>query len=83
MATSARLDRKTTAALERFCNANRITKTEAIERGINILLARAQEEVHPAFAVYQQLKLVPEATRPPAQRSSDAMRDAIRAKYTR
>lgn len=83
MATSARLDRKTTAALERFCKVNRITKTEAIERGINVLLAQAQEEVHPAFAIYQHLTLVPEAARPSTQRSSDAMRDAIRAKYSR
>lgn len=83
MATSARLDRKTTVALEQFCKANSITKTEAIERGINVLLAQEQEEAHPAFAVYQQLKLVPEAARTSTQRSSDAMRDAIRAKYTR
>ena len=83
MATSARLDRKTTVALERFCKANRITKTEAIERGISVLLAQVKEETHPAFAVYQQLNLVAEKARASTQRSSGAMRDAIHAKYTR
>lgn len=83
MTISARLDRKTVAALERFCRANKITKTQAIERGITVLLEQAQEQAHPAFIAYQQLKLVPEPSRAPVQRSSDAMRDAVRAKYSR
>ncbi len=83
MTTSARLDRKTVAALERFCRANNITKTQAIERGIIALLGQAQEQGHPAFAVYQQLKLAPEASRTPTKRSRDAMRDAVCAKYSR
>jgi hypothetical protein len=62
---------------------NAITKTQAIERGISVLLARAPEQSHPAFIAYQQLKLVPEISRSSTQRSSDAMRDAIRAKYSR
>jgi Ribbon-helix-helix protein, copG family len=83
MTISARLSNKTVAELDRFCKANKITKTEAIERGIAALLEQSREQAHPAFAVFQQLKLVPEAARPPARRSSDAMRDAIRAKYSR
>ena len=83
MTISARLDRKTVAALERFCRVNAITKTQAIERGITVLLAQAREQSHPAFIAYQQLKLVPEVPRSSTQRSSDAMRDAIRAKYSR
>jgi hypothetical protein len=38
--------------------------------------------MHPAFVAYTRLKLVPEAVRSPSHRSSDAMRDAIRAKYS-
>jgi hypothetical protein len=83
MTISARLDRKTVAALERFCKANKITKTQAIERGITVLLEQSQEQAHPAFLAYQQLKLVPEARRSSVQRSSEVMRDTIRAKYSR
>jgi hypothetical protein len=83
MAISARLSNKTVTELDRFCRANNITKTEAIERGIAVLLEQSKEQAHPAFAAFQQLKLVPEAVSPFTRRSSDAMRDTIRANYSR
>lgn len=83
MSVSARLSHKTVTELDRFCKANKITKTEAIERGIAALLEQSLGQAHPAFAAFQQLKLVPEAARPSTRRSSDAMRDAILAKYSR
>jgi hypothetical protein len=83
MATSARLSRKTEAALKRFCKAAGVTKTQAIEQGLAMLLEHDRNGTHAAFAAYQQLKLVPEVPSEASQRSSDAMRAAIRAKYHR
>jgi hypothetical protein len=42
-----------------------------------------RKSMHPAFIAYTRLKLVPEDVRSPSHRSSDAMRGAIRAKYSR
>ena len=80
MSISARLSPELEKALTRFCKTNGITKTEAIEKGIGLLLEQDREREHPAFAAYRQLKLVPEAAAS-AERSSDHMRAAIRAKY--
>jgi len=78
---SARLTRKTVAALARFCSARGITKTEALERGVALLLDRDRRGAHPAYAAYRQLKLAPEAPTRRKRRSSDAMRAKIRAKH--
>lgn len=81
MAVSARLRRDIDAKLRRFCTARRISKTEAIERGLELLLEQDRSQAHAAYLAYRQLKLVPERPAPTGKRSSDAIRAAIRAKY--
>jgi hypothetical protein len=81
MAISARLRRKTEAALTRFCRARGITKTEAIERGIGLLLDQDRRGAHPAYVAYRQLTLVPEPVARGRRRSSDPMRTKLRAKH--
>lgn len=66
---SARLRREVDAKLTRFCRARGISKTEAIERGIGLLMEQDREHAHPAYVAYQQLKVVPEE--PAGRRSSD------------
>jgi hypothetical protein len=82
MAVSARLGRDIEAALKRFCKANKLTKTEAIELGIGLLCQQKRGGKHPAFVAYQGLKLVAEDKPTNTGRSSDRMRTAIRAKYS-
>lgn len=81
MAVSARLKRDIDAKLKRFCSTRRISKTEAIERGLELLLELDRGQAHAAYLAYRQLKLVPERPAPAGTRSSDAIRTAIRAKY--
>ncbi len=81
MAVSARLKRETEARLTRFCRAKGISKTEAIERGIELLIEQDRGQAHPAYLAYRRLTLVAEAPARAQKRSSDAMRAAIRAKY--
>lgn len=84
MATSARLSKRAETALTRFCKAHNVTKTEAITRALDLLLVQDGRGAHPAFVAYQQLKLVPEQPVVALkEKSSDAMRAAIRAKYPR
>jgi hypothetical protein len=82
MAVSARLRRDVAAKLTRFCRTEGISKTEAIERGIELLVERTDSECHPAYAAYLSLKLVPESKRAGSRKSSDAMKTAIRARYS-
>lgn len=81
MAVSARLRRDIDAKLRRLCTARRISKTEAIERGLELLFERDRGQAHAAYLAYRQLKLVPERPSPSRKRSSDAIRTAVRAKY--
>ena len=86
MAISARLRATTQATLTRYCKERGLTKTAALERGIQLLLEQDTSGAHPAYLAFKQLRLVPEPAAPNAKRparSSDAMRDAIRAKYSR
>jgi hypothetical protein len=57
MAVSARLGSKTQLALARYCKTHGITKTQALQRGIALLLqhegARTQ---HPAYAAFERLR---------------------------
>jgi hypothetical protein len=57
MAISARLDPKMQLALARYCKTHGLTKTQALERGIALLLhsegARAH---HPAFESFERLR---------------------------
>jgi hypothetical protein len=80
MAVSARLKRSTGARLTRFCRARGISKTEAIEQGLQLLL-EADRGHHPAYLAYLDLKLVSERKAVSGKRSSAAIRAAIRAKY--
>lgn len=80
MAVSARLKRSTSARLTRFCRARGISKTDAIERGLALLLEEDRGQ-HPAYLAYLGLKLVPERKPLSGTRSSAAIRTAIRAKY--
>ena len=81
MAVSARLKREVHARLTRFCRARGISKTEAIERGLELLLEQDRGQAHPAYLAYRQLKLVSEPVAPARKRSSDAIRAAIRAQH--
>jgi hypothetical protein len=57
MAISARLTNKTQLALMRYCRTHGITQTQALERGIALLLAHGESGVrHPAFAAYERLR---------------------------
>jgi len=80
MAVSARLKRSTSARLTRFCRARGISKTDAIERGLALLLEEDRDQ-NAAYLAYLQLKLVPERAAPSGKRSSAAMRTTIRAKH--
>jgi hypothetical protein len=57
MSVSARLNPKTQLALARYCKAHGLTKTEALERGIALLLRDEGEGAHhPTFLAYQRLR---------------------------
>ena len=57
MAVSARLGTKTQLALARYCKAHGLSKTQALERGIALLMqhegAKAQ---HPAYVAFVRLR---------------------------
>jgi hypothetical protein len=70
MAVSVRLVPKTQLALARYCKAHGLTKTEALERGIALLLKHEGKRAHhPAFAAFQRLK------GPPSQSVSQNFKD--------
>lgn len=57
MAVSARLGTKTQLALARYCKAHGLTKTEALERGIALLLQHEGLRArHPAFTSFERLR---------------------------
>jgi len=57
MAVSARLGPKTQLALARYCKARGLTKTEALERGIALLLRHEGRRAHhPAFTSFLRLR---------------------------
>jgi hypothetical protein len=57
MAASARLSPKSQLALARYCKSRGITKTQALERGIALLLQHDGASAHhPAFEAYQRLQ---------------------------
>jgi len=58
MAISARLSPKTQLALARYCKAHGLTKTEALERGIHLLLRSEGEGAHhPAWTSFERLQI--------------------------
>ncbi len=70
MAVSARLGTKTQLALARYCKAHGLTKTQALERGIALLIQHDSAGAkHPAYTSFERL-----LDRLP--RSPDAKREA-------
>jgi len=58
MAISARLNSKIQLALARYCKAHGLTKTEALERGIQLLLRYEGERArHPAWTSFERLRI--------------------------
>ena len=57
MTVSARLGSKTRLALARYCKVHGLTKTEALERGIALLLRHEGSRTrHPAYASFERLR---------------------------
>lgn len=57
MSISARLSPMMQIALARYCKAHGLTKTEALERGIDLLLASGRQgKRHPAFEAFERLR---------------------------
>jgi len=80
MTVSARLNPRTRSALARYCRNHGITKTAAIERGIQLLLEETRENRHPAFLAFVRMhdRLAPE---PPGDASSRALKRHLDEKY--
>ena len=88
MTVSARLDARTRALLARYCRENRVTQTEAIERGI-ALLAREDSASyktgnHAAYLAYLAVRgKVAPVSRVPGESDSALIRRRLRAKHRR
>lgn len=54
MTISARLSPALRNALTRYCKREGITKTAAIERGLELLLSQAREDRHAAWAAFER-----------------------------
>ncbi len=87
VAASARLNSDLESWLDRYCRSKGVSKTEVIELGL--LMVRRMEDgteahLHPAFAAFQKVAsgLVKEHRSGRERRSSDAMRKAVRARYS-
>jgi hypothetical protein len=84
MAVSARLTPKTQLALARYCKAHGLTKTEALERGIALLLQHEGRGArHPAYAAFQRLRgrLVPSSSAEAHGHDSAALKRHLDEKY--
>ena len=86
MSISARLSPKTQLALARYCKAHGLTKTQALERGIDLLLRHeGQGAHHRAFLAYRQLrdhKFAATAARK-SQDSTESIKRYLDAKHSR
>lgn len=86
MAISARLAPKTQLALQRYCRTHGVTKTEALERGIALLLrSEEQRAKHPALIAFERLREQKSSVtaRRPSQESTAAIKRHLDAKYSR
>lgn len=84
MSVSARLSPKVQLALTRYCRAHGLTKTQAIERGIAMLLSsEGQSDKHPAFAAYERLRpqLAATADSPNSLESIESLKRHLDEKY--
>ena len=87
MAASARLNSNLESWLARYCRSKGVSKTEVIELGLRMVRRTedgTEAHLHPAFAAFQKVApgLVKEHRNGRERRSSDAMRKAVRAKYS-
>lgn len=77
VAVSVRLVPKTLLALTRYCKAHGVTKTQALERGIALLLKHeGRRASHPAFTSFQRLGA--QLSRARSQESADTTTDALK-----
>jgi hypothetical protein len=83
MAVSARLGPKTQLELARYCKAHGLTKTEALERGIALLLRyEGSRAHHPAFTSFVRLReQLSQATANPKPDSIDTLKRRLDEKY--
>jgi hypothetical protein len=83
MSVSARLNPKTRTALTRYCKNLGVTKTQAIERGIHLLLRDSQDAKHSAYLAFERLReRLPRGTVTRDERSgSAALKRHLDAKY--
>ncbi len=57
MAISARMNPRLQLALTRYCRAHGLSKTQALERGVSLLLsAEGEGEGHPAYTAYRRIR---------------------------
>ena len=56
MTVSARLSPRIRSALARYCRNQGITKTAALERGIQLLLKEASASRHAAFLAFERMR---------------------------
>ena len=87
MAASARLNDDLESWLGRYCRSKGVSKTEVIELGLRMVRRTengSEAHLHPAFAAFKKVAsgLVKERRGDRKRRSSDAMRKAVRAKYS-
>lgn len=88
MTVSARLDPRTRALLVRYCRANRVTQTEAIQRGIALLAREDSAQYatgnHPAYLAYVAVReRVAPVSRRPGESDSALIRRRLREKHSR
>ena len=86
MATSARLAPKTLLALQRYCKAHGVTKTQALEQGIALLLRyEGQRGKHPAYLAYLSQRGQPSAPSSArrSQESTQSIKRYLDAKHSR
>ena len=81
MGTSARLSAGTEQALKRYCKRHGITRTEALERGIGLLVSEPDDNRHPAWIAFEHIRgRLPSAQGVPAVDSTE-MKRHLNAKY--
>lgn len=86
MSVSARLSPKTQLALARYCKAHGLTKTEALERGIDLLLRHEGGGAHhAAFLAYRRLRdqNFPSTGTRKSQESTASIKRYLDAKHSR
>jgi hypothetical protein len=75
---------KTLLALTRYCKAHGLTRTQAVERGIALLLKHeGPQSQHPAFTSFQRLsgRLAEQDPAPSEDATPDALKRHLDEKY--